>query len=268
MELVSPVSFLYAFLHSPLSPRHFSTSPPLTLLHPPTLLALLFLIHYLNRAIISPMRTPSRSKSHIIVPLCAVTFNVVNGSLMGCWLSSPEAGVWTNGALGRAGFWVGVGLWVLGFAGNVWHDEVLLDIRRKAQAKKALEESESESSESESTSSSDGKDKGANGKETKKEHEHYAIPHGYLYNYISYPNYFCEWVEWAGFALAAAPPPPSLSLLFGAPGKFLAGLTPPWLFLLAGFFVMFPRAYRGHKWYHARFPEYPKERRIAIPFLL
>ena len=44
---------------------------------------------------------------------------------------------------------------------------------------------------------------------------HYAIPHGGLYSIVSFPNYFCEWVEWFGFALAASPIP-NFALLPGA----------------------------------------------------
>ena len=91
MDVVAPMTFLYSFLHSPLSPTSFGRSPPLSLSYPPTFLSVLFLLHYLNRAILSPLRTPSRSKSHLVVVLCAISFNVVNGALMGSYLSSPSA---------------------------------------------------------------------------------------------------------------------------------------------------------------------------------
>ena len=72
MELVSPLAFSNSYLRSPLSPtsnlaltsptRLFPNAPPLSLAHPSTLLALLFVTHYVNRALISPLRTPSRSQ--------------------------------------------------------------------------------------------------------------------------------------------------------------------------------------------------------------
>ena len=98
MELVAFVTFTYTYIHSPLSPKAFGTSPPLTPTHPPTFLAALFLTHYLNRALISPLRTPSRSNSHLIVVLSAVVFNILNGSLLGAYLSSPAASVYLAGA--------------------------------------------------------------------------------------------------------------------------------------------------------------------------
>ena len=125
--------------------------------------------------------------------------------------------------------------------GNLLHDEVLFNIRRRALRRKA-----------------EAKEKGEEDTQP-----HYGIPYGYLYRWISYPNYFSEWVEWAGFALAAAPLP---TLSQGLTGFMTA--APPWLFFFAEFCVMLPRAYRGHQWYHSKFPDYPKERKAVIPFLL
>ncbi|KII95682.1 hypothetical protein PLICRDRAFT_48631 [Plicaturopsis crispa FD-325 SS-3] len=227
MELVAPVAFLYSFFKSPLS--RTPASSPLT--SPENLLAALYVIHYLNRALISPLRTPSRSKSNIIVPAAAMLFNSVNGTLLGTYLSSPAARAFLAGAYGRPSFWVAVGVWAAGLAGNILHDEILLNIRRNAKAK--------------------GKGKAGGG-------EHYAVPHGWLYRYISFPNYFCEWAEWAGYAVAAAPFPTLTS----------GSLTPPWLFLLSELTLMFPRAWKGHKWYQQRFPDYPKSRKAVLPFLL
>ncbi|KAI0653511.1 3-oxo-5-alpha-steroid 4-dehydrogenase-domain-containing protein [Cubamyces menziesii] len=253
MELISPAFFIYTFLHSPLSPP--GASPSLALSHPPTFLSALFLLHYLNRALISPLRTPSRSKSHLLVPLSAIAFNSVNGSLLGTYLSSPAADAFLDGAFARPRFWAGVALWALGLVGNVVHDEILLNIRRKAKAKGKGKAHESNGGAKD--------DDDNNGKAKRNAQEHYAIPHGLLYRFISYPNYFCEWMEWLGFALAASPAPSCTSF-----AAFLATVSPPWLFVFSEFFLMFPRAWKGHKWYHSRFPDYPKERKAVIPFLL
>ena len=242
MELVAPLSFTYTFLHSPLSPSNFGKLPSLSLYHPPTFLAGLFLLHYLNRAILSPLRTPSRSKSHLGVPLSAVSFNIINGSLLGAYLSSPLAATFLEGAFSRPLFWTGIGLWAAGFAGNILHDEILLNLRRTAKTK--------------------GKARADDDNNGKKKQEHYAIPYGYLYKYISYPNYFCEWLEWLGFALAASPVPS-----FASVAAFLETITPPFLFFYSEVLLMIPRAYRGHKWYMNKFPDYPKERKAVIPFL-
>ncbi|EJF57540.1 hypothetical protein DICSQDRAFT_157319 [Dichomitus squalens LYAD-421 SS1] len=251
MELVALVAFSNSYLRSPLSPtstlaltsptRLFPNAPPLSPAHPPTLIALLFVTHYLNRALVSPLRTPSRSKSHLMVAVSAVFFNVINGSLMGTYLSSPPAQSFLADAFARPTFWLGLALWAAGFAGNVAHDEILLNIRRNAKKAAA--------------------DDANNGKD-KPSQEHYAVPHGLLYRFISYPNYFCEWVEWLGFALAASPAPS-----FASVGAFVATVSPPWLFFFNEVWLMLPRAYKGHKWYHGKFPDYPKERKVVIPFL-
>ena len=133
-------------------------------------------------------------------------------------------------------------MWAVGFVGNIVHDEILLNIRRKKQAEDAKKTPEQTAKE--------------------KKREHYAIPHGLLYKYISYPNYFCEWMEWLGFALAASPLPS-----FESWAAFLATITPPFLFFLAEVVTMVPRAVRGHQWYHTKFPNYPKERKAVIPFI-
>lgn len=242
MELVGPITFLVALIRAPLASG--TSTPPLnlSLRDPRTLLALLYIVHYANRAVISPLRSPPRSKAHISIPLAAIFFNLVNGSLLGAYLTSPGAhallgssSASSSSAFSRTSFWLGLGLWATGFAGNILHDEVLMNIRRDALKK------------------ADNKGSG--------QKPHYGIPRGYLYRYISYPNYFCEWVEWAGFSLAAAP----------FPVLSYAGLTtaaPPWLFFFSEVFLMGSRAYRGHLWYHDKFPEYPKERKAVIPFIL
>jgi 3-oxo-5-alpha-steroid 4-dehydrogenase 1 len=259
MELVSPMAFIYTFYTSPLSAR----GAPIQWNGPQTILALCFLVHYTNRAIINPLRTPSRSKSHIIVPLSAVVFNIINGSLMGSYLSSPDAHNFLSGRSSTP-FCVGLTLWAFGFVGNILHDEILLAIRRKANSK--------------------GKGKAEAG-------EHYAIPQGGLYTLVSYPNYLCEWIEWLGFAIAASPFPfaldsiftASISLVFSSlldpkfyttiinePGYLFApNLSPPWIFFISEILLMLPRAYRGHQWYKSKFGDsYPRQRRVVIPFVL
>ena len=242
MELVSPFAFVYTYVHSPLSPLGFGTSPPLNIYNPSAILAGLFLVHYANRAMFSTLRTPSRSKSHIIVILAGILFNGVNGPLLGAYLSSPESRSYLTGAYQRPRFWLGILMWAVGYVGNIVHDEILLNIRRKKR-----EEDRKRTPE----------------KIKQKKGEHYGIPHGLLYEYISYPNYFCEWIEWLGFALAASPLPSFQGL-----GPFLETITPPFLFFVAEVLTMVPRAVRGHQWYHDKFPNYPKERKVVIPFLI
>jgi 3-oxo-5-alpha-steroid 4-dehydrogenase 1 len=268
MELASPMAFLItAYLH-PFSPTPLpvpSLSSPALGITPQSILTSLYLLHYLNRALISPLRSPSRSNSHLIVLTSGIAFNLPNGFLLASFLTSASNAVYLSRALSSPRFWTGVALWLAGFVGNLYHDEILLNIRRKAIAKGKAKELE-------------------DGKQPRQ--LHYAIPHGGLYSVVSYPNYFCEWIEWFGFALAASPIPnfallPSAnSLLVAARGArpiemghlfvpFADSVSPPWAFFLLEIATMVPRAVRGHQWYHKRFKEsYPRERRAVIPWLL
>jgi 3-oxo-5-alpha-steroid 4-dehydrogenase 1 len=242
MEIVAPLAFVYALANTPLAASPADVAP---LTPAPLFLAALFLAHYANRALLSPLRTPSRSKSHVSVILSGTAFNIVNGTLIGTYLRSPTAAAFLAGSLARPAFWAGTALWAAGFVGNVLHDEVLLNIRRNARAK--------------GKAKADDDDR----PRKKQEREHYGIPHGYLYAYVSYPNYLCEWVEWFGFALAAAPVPAVTSL-----GALVASVHPPWIFAFSEICLMFGRAYRGHQWYLKNFPEYPKDRKAVIPLVI
>ncbi len=77
----------------------------------------------------------------------------------------------------------------------------------------------------------------------------YRIPHGWLFEYISCPNYFGEIVEWLGWAVMTLSP---------------AGLA----FFVFTFANLFPRAIRAHRWYKSQFPEYPLQRKAIIPFIV
>ncbi len=83
----------------------------------------------------------------------------------------------------------------------------------------------------------------------RRESAGYQIPRGGLYRWVSCPNYLSELVEWTGFAIAAASP-------FG------------WAFAIFTAANLVPRAVASHHWYRATFPDYPRERRAIIPYLL
>lgn len=76
----------------------------------------------------------------------------------------------------------------------------------------------------------------------------YAIPRRGAFRWVSSPNYGGELLEWLGFAIAA---------------QTLAG----WAFAAFTFANLAPRAWSNHRWYRARFPDYPPERRALVPFL-
>ena len=76
----------------------------------------------------------------------------------------------------------------------------------------------------------------------------YQIPKGWLFEYISCPNHFGEIIEWIGFTVAARSLP---ALSFAV-----------WTFCNLG-----PRANNHHKWYNEYFTDYPKKRKIVLPYI-
>ena len=77
----------------------------------------------------------------------------------------------------------------------------------------------------------------------------YLIPNGWLFKYISCPHYFGEIIEWSGWAV----------LTWSLPGLAFSVFT---------FANLFPRAISSHNWYKSNFPDYPKNRKAIIPFII
>ena len=82
----------------------------------------------------------------------------------------------------------------------------------------------------------------------RKSKSEYDIPEGPLFRWSSCPNYAGEIVEWIGWAVMT---------------WSLAGLS----FAIWTAANLVPRAYAHHRWYHEKFPHYPKQRRALIPFV-
>jgi 3-oxo-5-alpha-steroid 4-dehydrogenase 1 len=76
----------------------------------------------------------------------------------------------------------------------------------------------------------------------------YKIPYGGLFKYVSAPNYLGEIIQWTGWAIAT----------WSLPGLAFA----VWSLANLG-----PRALSYHRWYHQRFPDYPRERTPLIPYV-
>lgn len=76
----------------------------------------------------------------------------------------------------------------------------------------------------------------------------YKVPVGGLYKYVSCPNYLGEILEWIGWAFATWSP---------------AGLA----FAVWTVANLAPRARSHHDWYKASFEDYPKDRKVLVPFV-
>lgn len=77
----------------------------------------------------------------------------------------------------------------------------------------------------------------------------YYIPQGGIFRWVSCPNYLGEIFEWAGLAVLTWSP---AALAFA-------------VFTTAN---LAPRALAHHRWYQAKFPDYPPERKALLPGLL
>jgi 3-oxo-5-alpha-steroid 4-dehydrogenase 1 len=77
----------------------------------------------------------------------------------------------------------------------------------------------------------------------------YSVPQRGLHRLVASPNYFGELVEWTGFAVLAWSPAAAVFVLWTA-----ANLV--------------PRAIPNRRWYRETFPDYPRERRALVPFVL
>ncbi len=77
----------------------------------------------------------------------------------------------------------------------------------------------------------------------------YHIPRGGLFRWVSCPNYFGEILEWSAWA----------TLTWSLPGLVFAVWTAA---------NLVPRALAHQRWYRRTFPEYPRERKAVIPFVL
>ncbi|KAL2852853.1 ubiquitin elongating factor core-domain-containing protein [Aspergillus pseudoustus] len=221
MEITGPINLVYV-LHNLPSKLNIQTLPL-----PNKLVASLYLIHYANRAIISPFfAAPSMSPMHAFVVICAMFFNWFNSSCLACWLVgynvSTIPGVYPNPSApslittpekifedslgGRIGTSLllpslGLLLFVAGMAGNIYSERTLFSLRRNEADKKKY--------------NAQSKEQHLTTEETKNGNKYskvYVIPpQRGLFTSILYPHYALEWLEWTGFALAGLVVFPALS---------------------------------------------------------
>lgn len=167
---------------------------------------------------------------HIVVCVLAMLFQLTNATSIGGWLAGygPTHASYWAGKTWRLE--LGLVVWGWGLLGNIYHDDVLREIRRAADRKQRKEAEKS-------------------GKPIEKVDKVYMVPESGLFKHVLYAHYFCEWVEWAGFWVAGG-------------WKF----HPAQWFLVNEFSTMLPRALQGKKWYIDKFGrEAIGDRKAVIP---
>jgi hypothetical protein len=128
------------------------------------IIAILFTIHYINRAIIYPFRIKTKGKRMpLLIAIMAILFNTVNAFINGYYLGTLQD-QYSQSWLTDPRFVPGILIFLAGMIINITADEKLIHMRKTR----------------------------TNG---------YQIPYGGLFERISCPNFFGEIVEWLGFAI-------------------------------------------------------------------
>ncbi len=127
------------------------------------LLVFLWIVHYANRALVYPWRLRAGSPMPVVILASGITFNLINGILLGLGLSlfdAPRGFAW----FADPRPWVGLALFLGGFTLNLRADAVLRGLRGRGQGG-------------------------------------YRIPRVGFFRFVSCPNYLGEIVEWTGWAI-------------------------------------------------------------------
>jgi 3-oxo-5-alpha-steroid 4-dehydrogenase 1 len=187
-------------------------------------LAALFVMHYIYRAVLFPWIQPSMSPIHPLVWASAVVFQLFNATCIGSWLAAygpvtREAWEAQLAPFPTLQFAAGIAVFYIGLSANYFHDEELREIRRREQRRQERLAREQ-------------------GVAVGSVDKHYSIPQAGLFKIMLFPHYFTEWVEWTGFYLACG-----------------LGCVPARMFVVNEIAAMLPRAVNGKKWYAERFGE-------------
>lgn len=131
----------------------------------------LFELHYFQRSFIFPMLMKGKSRMPIAIMLMGITFNVINGLLIGTSLFVFPPSLFNEGIayLAHPTAILGIAIFFVGMAINLHSDHVIRHLRQPGDTR------------------------------------HY-LPQKGFYRYVTSANYFGELVEWTGFALLCSTP--------------------------------------------------------------
>ena len=170
-----------------------------------------FLIHYCHRCLIYPLHMQSNSMP-LFTAMLGITYTTFNGYLQPKYILSLSNSPMSSLSMLR--YIVGITVFFIGMFINLQADYYLIKLSKN-----------------------------------KKFKGQYFIPRGYMFEYISCPNFFGETLEFFGYAIC-------IWTLCG------------WGFFLQTFFTIIPRGYHHHQYYKDKFADYPPTRKAVIPFIL
>lgn len=181
----------------------------------PLLLLLLWQTHYAQRTFIYPwrMHVPPGDTTPLMIPVLAISSNCFITFLNSAALSwAGIARDYDASWLADPRFVAGVLLFATGYHINRKADAMLAALRKPGESG-------------------------------------YKIPHGWLFEKVTCPNYFGEFLIWSGWAVAT---------------WSWGGLA----FVAWTIANLLPRAFANQRWYEATFPDYPTQRKVVVPYLL
>lgn len=172
---------------------------------------ILWQVHYFYRAFIYPLTLKSARMMPVLVVVMGVVFNLANAFIQG-YHFVRHADWYDLHWFTAPNFLLGVSMFFAGLLITRRSDAILASLR---------------------TSST----------------RHYGVPRGFLYRWVSCPNYLGESIQWLGWALMTLSPA-------------------AWVFLLWTLANLVPRAISHHRWYQQTFADYPPDRKAILPFVL
>ena len=133
-----------------------------------TVFILIWMVHYVHRSFIWPLRAKLEGKTmSVVIVLLAILFNFVNVYIQGSWILI--FGSYSIEWLWSPFFIIGLSIFCIGLFINIKSDNILIELREKHGSG-------------------------------------YHIPEGFLFNKISSPNYFGEILEWLGWFIMTLSP--------------------------------------------------------------
>lgn len=189
-EIVSPISFLY-FYHFPLT-IHSELFNFTTVANDSSLLyqkhnsiqivfVMLWILHYLHRAVIYTIASPRMNDTDLSVVAMAICFNLINGYINGASIGRLELGPESFDMVSV----LGLSIMLAGALINLHSDYHLMALRRSKHAKKHDDN---------------------DGKQSSEHKKKYFIPTSGAFRWVSCANYFGEILEWTGMAICFRTP--------------------------------------------------------------
>lgn len=184
----------------------------------PLFFAALFALHYANRGWLFPLSIRvapgTKTRFSFLVSFCGIFVTSLHGYLNAMWYSKFCTYLdadWLQSPV----FLFGLVLYQVSFWSTVRCEHIIRNLRNN-KAKNA---------------------------------PRYSIPRGFLFEYVTSPQYLTELLGFAGWAIMSWNP---------------AGVV----ILLISMANLVPRAFDSHKWYRNKFEDYPKDRKALIPFFI